>query len=85
MERAAALIVPRPSGPSDPTSAPHRRHDLPEDLRDSAPDLRIVVRAGGDHDREVKLGHDEEPLTAVAEARAPHECLPLPNDVARPP
>ena len=66
-------------------ASPHGRHDLPEDLRDGAPDLRIVVRAGSDHDREIEFGHDEEPLTAVAEARAPREFLPLPIDGPRPP
>src|SRR5439155_19051928 len=66
-------------------SAPHGRHDLPEDLRDRAPDLRVVVCAGSDHDRQIELGHDEEPLPAVAEARAPRECLPLTIDGARPP
>src|SRR2546426_6432308 len=49
-------------------SAPHRRHDLPEDLRDRAPDLRVVVCAGSDHDRQIELGHDEEPLPARSQA-----------------
>src|SRR5713101_6567550 len=66
-------------------SAPHGRHDLPEDLRDRAPDLRVVVCAGSDHDRQIEFGHDKEPLPAVAEARAPREFLPLPIDGACPP
>src|SRR5882762_6566787 len=78
LQSLSASDSPRPS-------APHGRQNLREDLRDRAPDLRVVVCAGSDHDRQIEFGHDKEPLPAVAEARAPREFLPLPIDSARPP
>jgi len=66
------LAVAALCGRGGPGVSSHGRQDLPEDLRDPTPDLRVVVCAGSDPDRQIEFRHDKEPLPAVAEADLRH-------------
>ena len=68
---------------SDSLAAQRRHHELAHDGERDFRLVGLVVVAGRDRDDEMKAGHDDDALAAIAEAGDPG--LPAPAQAAEPP